>query len=133
MQQSPTISQQSKYDDPSYRKLIVAAIWGLSSTPLLCALNVIFFAVRARRYLGYWPRPNGPDPKTLPFEIQHELLWRSGEVTAIAIGAMLLLGSISKSRKFATRSSWILLVIGMLLIAILVLCPPVDFVMWFLD
>src|SRR5436190_6763428 len=32
------------------------------------------YALTARLYLGYWPRYNSPDPKTLPFWLGHDLI-----------------------------------------------------------
>lgn len=47
----------------------------MSLLPWFWVSGLVVFALRARVLLGHWPSPAQPDPKSLPFEIHHAVLW----------------------------------------------------------
>src|SRR3990167_2605525 len=80
---SKTKMDESSYGQRKIRRpttisphdLLGAAALVVSLIPYIWILGIVSLAIRARLYLGYWPLPAHPDPKHLPFEFHHAILW----------------------------------------------------------
>ncbi len=110
-------------------KALKTAAVAEAHSPLLWGAGVLVYAFLARRHLGYWPSPNHPDPKLLPFEDFHSILFLIGYA---AIASPLLVGLYWASPKtwsrirFSFFGGWALLLVMMFI-------PGIQFVTWFLD
>jgi hypothetical protein len=119
----------------SLRSPLELAAFVTSLIPYIWTLGIITLAVRARLYLGHWPRPSHPDPKHLPFEFHHEILWDVFE--GIKWSIVIVQALYAASRIFWKQKLWRLplriYLIGWLVIAVMIFVPHFDFVMWFMD
>ncbi len=107
----------------------------LGLLPVAWVGGVVALAIRARLFLGYWPKPAHPDPKLLPFELHHAVLWCIffGLLSSLIIVPALYL---TNRFVFQTRfSRWSLsaYLSGWALVLLMVFTPNISFVGWFLD
>lgn len=114
------------------------AVWLLaifSGQPLANVLSIYAFAWRAHAHLGYWPQPNKPDPKSLPFEWHHFqamlglIIW---PFIAFFCGTGILTGRML----WRDFPMWRLLVWWGLCVGLSILVPQMDpghFFNWFMD
>lgn len=105
-----------------------------SYIPLLWVVGVFVFYIRARVYLGFWPTPAFPDPKSLPFEFHHWTLMIA--VFPIALTAFLLpvswLVRFKRIRLLLPREIAPYLA-GWALVAVIMFSSEKNFIGWFLD
>ena len=109
--------------------------FGICLLPLVWVAGILLLTVRARVYLGYWPRPSHPDPKLLPFDLHHASLWG---VFVVLKWSLVVLPVLYLTNKYFLKKQmnkkplqiygW-----GWLVIIALVFLPHVNFVEWFLD
>lgn len=119
----------------SLRRLTHGLFVILGLLPIAWTGGVVALAIRARLFLGYWPKPAQPDPKLLPFELHHAVLWYiffGLLFSLIAIPALHVIG------RFILQTAlphWLLYtyLFGWGLILIMVFMPSISFVGWFLD
>lgn len=111
--------------------------WVFGAFPFAWLGGVATLAIRARFFLGYWPKPSRPDPKLLPFEAHHGILWIglcllpmvfSAGLTVYVMDALLL-------KKGFDRKPLVMFVGGSALILALIfsLYGDYNWVAWFLD
>jgi hypothetical protein len=117
------------------RGIGIAIIYATGSLPILWALGVFTFAVRARSYLGYWPTPNHPDPQFLPFDLHTQILsCASGAVLWTLLGVPCFFIVL---RKKIDSPLWHrikrIYAAGLLVILIFTFVPRINFVAWYLD
>jgi len=119
----------------SPRSLLELTAFVTSLIPYIWTLGIIALAVRARLYLDHWPRPSHPDPKHLPFEFHHQILWDvfEGIKWSIVIVPTLYLTSRIFLKQNLWRAPLRIYLFGWLVIAAMIFVPPIDFVMWFMD
>jgi hypothetical protein len=103
----------------------------VASYPAAWLLAVFLFTLRASLFLGYWPEPSHPDPKSLPFELSHYLLFVGFLMLIPSMVVFLLVfwGSRCENRESAKR----VYICGWIGIAVFLLLPKFNFVTWFLD
>lgn len=111
-------------------------LWPLSFIPYIFLFGVVSLATRAYLYLGYWPKPSHPDPKLLPFEEHHSLLWSILGLFGCSIVLVPILYFLNvriwdseKADKLALK----VFVTGVILSLGLVFVPSINVVAWFLD
>jgi len=111
----------------------VFAFMGL--LPIAWVAGILTFAIRARVYLGYWPTPSHPDPKVLPFDLHHAVLWFSffGLLYSLIIILSLYLLNHFFWRSSLPRWSLRAYLLGWALVLLMVFVPGMSFVGWFLD
>ena len=107
----------------------------VSIFPLIWVANLMIFAIRAKYYLGHWPKPYHPDPKVLPFVIHAGLLWLGvpAVLSTLIIMPFFLLLSFKKNSFSVPLKLLILFALGWFFIFLMTFIPPIDFVTWFLD
>jgi len=103
--------------------------------PIFWAIGIILFAIRARIYLGFWPTPNHPDPKVLPFDFHDSILFFTTYAVFLSLLVipsfkMLLFNKINLNTWHRTK---LIFLSGWTLILILILVPTINFVTWYLD
>ena len=112
---------------------------GLSVTlgllPVAWVGGVVALAIRARLFLGYWPQPAHPDPKLLPFELHHAILWYIffGLLSSVIIVPTLWVINRFVFQTRLTRWSLGAYLSGWALVLMMVFVPKISFVGWFLD
>ena len=116
-------------------KILEGVSFAVSLIPFFWTIGIVALAVRARLYLGHWPRPSHPDPKHLPFDFHQEILWILFEYlkwSILVIPACYVVTQLLAKNKLVKRSLRIYLVGWGIIMAMMVI-PRIDFVMWFLD
>lgn len=108
-----------------------------SILPWLWITGLIALALRARIFLGHWPTPAHPDPKSLPFELHYMTLWFGFYLVAWLLPilvAFYLLNAAFFKRKFNRLPLWTFSS-GWSVIAVLFFAPHTtsNWVAWFLD
>ncbi|MBF0208601.1 MAG: hypothetical protein HQK53_17135 [Oligoflexia bacterium] len=108
---------------------------GLGLLPMVCVGGVLLFTIRSRSYLGFWPHPSQPDPKLLPFELQHMILWYVLFTLPISLIAIWIIRFLEKKMLQVQRSNFPVIanIAGWVLIVIMIFVPGIDFVGWFID
>ncbi len=105
-----------------------------SYLPLLWIAGVFAFYLRARAYLGFWPAPAFPDPKSLHFEFHHWVLMIA--VFPIAWTVFLLPASwLIRFRRIGVLFPREIApyLVGWALVVIIMFSSERNFVAWFLD
>ena len=99
----PTLNDRAQHDNA--RCADSPTLWLLASVPALWLLVVFTFVLRARVWIGRWPRPYDPDPVAVGFWHYHSLQLGMPLMFAAAAGLLLLVtptfggcGRIDKSR-----------------------------------
>lgn len=116
-------------------RILSLIAFGTSIIPYVWCIGIIALAERARQYLGYWPRPSHPDPKHLPFELHHTLLWNMFECLKWSLITMPLcyISSRFLIKAQLTRKPLRIYLIGWTIIIAMIVIPKIDLVMWFMD
>jgi hypothetical protein len=118
-------------------KVLNSIAFGISTIPYIWIIGIIAFAVRAREYLGYWPRPSHPDPKNLPssFEPYHAFLWDIFICLkwSLLIVPLYFFASHFLTKLKLTRMPLKIYLVGWTFIIAMIVLPKIDFVMWFMD
>ena len=116
-------------------KVFSISALAVSLIPYVWVLGIISLAIRARLYLGHWPKPSHPDPKHLPFEFHQAVLWAifEGVKWSIVIVPTLYLASRILLKTKLGRSPLHIYLLGWGVIALMIIVPHIDFVMWFMD
>lgn len=107
----------------------------LGFLPMAWVGGVLLLAIRSRSYLGFWPRPARPDPKLLPFELHHMILWYVLFTLPFSLIAVLAIRFLEK-KMFQVEPSnfpFVANIAGWVLIVIMIFIPGINFVSWFLD
>ena len=108
-----------------------------SLLPWLWIAGLAALVVRARIFLGYWPRPSEPDPKLLPFELHHISLWIGFHLLLwlpLLAMAAYMINAIFLKIKIRQRPLWTFMT-GWSLVVAMIFAPhtPFNWVAWFLD
>ena len=109
----------------------------ISALPFVWSVGIVWFAIRAREYLGYWPYPAHPDPKSLPetFDFHSDLLillfFCLGPSLLIMIMFYVVGKAYSKMKLFGLPLKIYLW--GWVVILSLFFIPRINFVNWFMD
>jgi hypothetical protein len=114
--------------------LTVGIIWLVGAIPIGLWAAMFVHAVRASHFLGRWPRPDNPDPKALPLQLQSERIEAS--VGAAAVALVIALG-IQFTRPFRWRVRFGVAVVGAVLLwvgwLVISRVDPGNVVEWYLD
>ena len=117
------------------RKFASVGMIFVATLPLLWMAGVFSLAVRARQFLGYWPRPNFPDPQFIPFDQHISILW--GSLPVIFAVLLILPPVLFRFGRILERPSrricMLLVSIGWGIFIVFMTVPRIDFVMWFID
>lgn len=112
-----------------------SGLLAIASAPLVWAVALLTYVVRARSYLGYWPTPYNPDPKVLPFHSHHSAILIGTYIVLMALVALVgtrhFIPSVGRSSTW--RKALVVSGFGWGLLVIMAFVPPIDFVAWFLD
>ena len=119
----------------SLRDVLYAVAILISALPYIWVVGIIWLTIRAKVFLGYWPSPNHPDPKFLPFDVHQEslatmlfaLLW------SLVLMPILYRGSVWILRTKLGRSPLYAYILGWAIIMVMIFVPGINFVAWFLD
>ena len=108
--------------------------WIFAAQALLWCAGILALAVRARFYLGVWPRPAFPDPKALPFESHYDFFFFQGYLAFASLVVVPLTGKIIKTspNSMYVKTRW-MFVAGWILAVAMFWIPGIDFVEWFVD
>ena len=106
----------------------------LCSGPVAAFVLLAAYVVTAYTALGYWPRPNLPDPKELGFGVFHAItilafFWAGLSATVVSIFAVVRYRQLWKEHK----SGFVIWAIGILLLVLLAIPQNGRFVSWLLD
>jgi len=105
-----------------------------SVLPFVWFLGVLSFYLRAKVYLGYWPKPSFPDPKLLPFEFHHWIFMMAVFPLFLTIVVLPIAWLVeSKTFQVRIRGYVVTYMSGWLLIGSTFAIGGIDFVRWFLD
>ena len=111
-------------------RIVVAAV-----SPLLWLVLFYSFVLRARLYLGVWPRPDQADPKDLGFEFHYLAIYLG--VLAMFVATMwavaLALVRYSPGGRPFPRLTIGSIGLGFTLVIVIAQFDPGDCIQWFLD
>ncbi len=101
--------------------------------PVLFLILFLSYILRARLYLGYWPTPYHPDPKSMNFYFHHWALFISIVTTPFA-GLAWLLQYIFRNL-LLNRAKYLLFIypIPWIIYILILKFDPFRFIEWFLD
>ena len=123
------------YQATILHKLFFWSFFVISWLPYVWVMGVVSLAARARAYLGYWPSPSHPDPKSLPFEFHYEALW--GLFDCLKWSILFAFAYYFLNRLILKRSSSRVLLqvylVGWGVIIGMILIPRINFAVWFFD
>lgn len=107
----------------------------VSILPILWAVGLLGLAFRARKYLGYWPGPNHPDPQFVPFDTHYDVLAIGMFANLIGLVVFLLFRRVLTTGipPVRVRTMKRIFLLGWFLILSLTFIPNISFVGWFLD
>jgi hypothetical protein len=119
----------------SPHKVLYAIAVTTSLLPYVWVAGIVWLAIRAREYLGYWPTPSHPDPQFIPFDHHQELLWQIFWLLgwSLVVVPMLYFSSRWLLKNRMPRLPLYTYACGWLLIMAMIFVPNINFVSWFLD
>ena len=107
----------------------------LGGFPAIFILLFFSFVLRARFYLGYWPKYNKPDPQHLEFSLHWQLVAWFGILSLITCVIWIISIIIQKCffRNTMLNSKIYLISLNWLIMAILIYFDFGGFLEWFID
>jgi hypothetical protein len=105
-----------------------------AALPFAWLAGLLALVIRARLFLGYWPRTSRPDPKSLEFELHHMSLWFGLFLLVLVFGGAVLFYAANIKRRPDLRPAVVFLS-GLSIIVTLIFGSHFDFnwVAWLLD
>ena len=97
--------------------------------PILWLSGLWALYLRARIFLGHWPIPSIDDPKQLPFEMHHAVLW----IMTLPLLASIPLTASRFARTPPSSREGALFALSWCALAGSFLFPKVPLLTWFLD
>jgi hypothetical protein len=119
----------------SRRDAFYVTAFAVGTLPYLWVIGIIWLAMRARRYLGYWPGPNHPDPQFVPFDSHREVLAQMffALLWSLVLMPILYLGNHWIFKVKLQRRPLYIYSLGWMIIMLMTFVPRIDLVAWFLD
>ncbi len=119
------------------KKFSIAYHFILTAYSLIPAIGLIIFwsfLIRARNYLGNWPYPYHPDPKSLPFDLHHYIAFVTLMLIPFSIIPWLI---IYLPKKFLfPKTKWFSLIlhaVPWIITLLYFFTDPGNFIEWFFD
>lgn len=119
----------------SLRNAFYAAAFAISILPYVWVVGIIWLAVRAKEYLGYWPGPNHPDPQFVPFDSHQEVLDQMlfALLWSLVLMPILYRGGHRIFKVKLQRRPLYMYSLGWMVIMLMIFVPRINLVAWFLD
>jgi hypothetical protein len=114
----------------SHRILYISA-YLFSSIPYIWVTGIIWLAIKAKSYFGYWPRPSFPDPQFIPFDSHQGVLWKIFDLLqwSIILVPVVYFSSRMLCKTKMPRGPLYTYLIGWGIIMVMNFMPPINFVM----
>lgn len=130
----PSRKTEATFDRTNPRFATCAA-WSLAGYPFVLVVWFYLYVLRQRVVLGYWPRPNHPDPKQAGMNFHHESIpYLFDLVPIVALGAISLIVALrDRNPNFRWRGPIALWAGALGVLIVLVKFDPGYFIDWWLD